>query len=237
MEAIKQVAARNDYLTDASCVHNRATNGASSRTKCESGVATTPRPDESVTRPDLTGAAFHAALTERRIEPELLGLIRAQAPIRRVLAVLAGRFVYLQGWEPLGFARLGDYGTERLGLSARTLYDLAHTDGVLADLPEIDRAFVCGELSWTKVRLLARVARPGDEEHWLALARGMTSAVLARQVRAVDVGAVERGGVGRKNGNDGEEAWENVRIRCTSQVQGKWYRSLLIPRPSNRCTT
>jgi len=38
------------------------------------------------------------------------------------------------------------------------LDDLAHTARVLADLPEIDHAFVCGELLWTKVRLLARVA-------------------------------------------------------------------------------
>ena len=193
MQAIEQIAARDENPAHASCVPrpSRAANGATSRTECKTSVATTtPRPDESAAPPELTGAEFEATLTEGRVEPALVGLVRAQAPIRRALAALAGRFVYLQGWEPLGFARLGDYGMERLGLSARTLYDLAHTDGVLADLPEIDRAFVCGELSWTKVRLLARVASRGQSAHWLALARGMTSAALAREVRVVDVGAV-----------------------------------------------
>jgi len=228
MEAIEQVAVRNEHPVQAGYVPrpSRAANGATSRARCKTSVATTTtRPGESVTRPGLTGAALEAALSEGCVEPELLGLVLAQAPIRRVLAVLAGRFVYLQGWERLGFARLGDYATERLGLSARTLYDLAHTDAVLPGLPEIESAFVCGELSWTKVRLLARVAGRGESAHWLALARGMTSAALARRVRAVDVGAVERSGVGRGDGEDGEEAWENVKIRCTSPVQGKWYRA------------
>ena len=182
MQAIEQIGARDENPAHASCVPRStgASNGATSRAKCKTSVAaTTPRPDESAARPELTGAALEATLSEERVEPALVGLVRAQAPIRRALAALAGRFVYLQGWEPLGFARLGDYATERLGLSARTLYDLAHTDGVLADLPDVDRAFVCGELSWTKVRLLARVAGRGESAHWLALARGMTSAGLS----------------------------------------------------------
>jgi len=82
-----------------------------------------------------------------------------------------------------------------------------------------------GELSWTKVRLLARVAGRGESAHWVALVRGIASAALAREVRAVDAGAVERGGVGREDGDDGEEAWENVKIRCRSPVQGKWYQA------------
>jgi hypothetical protein len=198
MQAIEQIAVGNEDPAHATCVpsgFSGATNGATSRARCEDRVATTMlRAEERASPPELMGGASEAALTEGRVEPGLLGLVRAQAPIRRALAALAGRFVWLQGWEPLGFARLGDYGRERLGLSARTLYDLAHTDGVLADLPEIDRGFVRGELSWTKVRLLARVAKRGDSAHWLALAHGMTSAALAREVRAVNVGAVERDG-------------------------------------------
>jgi len=229
MQAIEQIAVRNENPADPTCVLSRlggGSNGASSRAKCEDRVARTALgAEDRAAPPELTGDVSEAALTEGRVEPGLLGLVRAQAPIRRVLAALAGRFARLQGWEPLGFARLGDYGRERLGLSARTLYDLAHTDRVLGDLPEIDRAFVRGELSWTKVRLLARVAKRGDSARWLALARGMTSAALAREVRAVDVGAVERIGVGGGSGEYEEEAWENVKIRCTSRVQGMWYRA------------
>ncbi len=99
-----------------------AANGATSRTKCESKAATATLLPEERAAPEglgLAGAALEAAHSEGRVEPELRGLVRAQAPIRRVLAVLAGRFVSLQAWERLGFARLGDYATERLGLSGR----------------------------------------------------------------------------------------------------------------------
>jgi hypothetical protein len=84
----------------------------------------------------------------------------------------------------LGYVRLRDWAVERLGLSARTLRDLARMDAALAELPGLERAFVAGELSWAKVRLLARVALPGDEARWLA--RRLRVRALEREVRAVD---------------------------------------------------
>ena len=61
--------------------------------------------------------------------------VRARGPLRRVLAALAERFVACRGWEPLGFARLGDWARERAGLSARQVQDLARTGALLERLP------------------------------------------------------------------------------------------------------
>jgi hypothetical protein len=158
-------------------------------------------------------------------EREIHELAASQAPVRRALAALAGRFLAVRGWERLGFARLGDYAVERLGLSARSLHDLAHIDGALAALPRINTAFVRGEISWTMLRLLTRVARQSDKEEWLARARGMTATRLAREVRAVDVGAVERTNLASAAEGGGGEVYETVRIRCAPPVQGKWYRA------------
>ena len=47
-------------------------------------------------------------------DSKLVDLVRAQAPLRRTLAQLAGRFVAGRGGERRGFARLGDYAVERL---------------------------------------------------------------------------------------------------------------------------
>jgi hypothetical protein len=96
------------------------------------------------------------------LDVRLTELARSGAPLRRALARIAGAFVGRRAWEPLGFARLGDYARERPGLSARELYDLAHVDGALAKLPAIGAAFASGELGWTKARLLCRVATPED---------------------------------------------------------------------------
>jgi hypothetical protein len=173
-------------------------------------------------------------VTGRRLEANLGQLVRAHAPLRRAMVALASRLVLNRSWERLGFARLRDYATERLGLSARSIHDLAHVHGALTELPRIEAAFVSGELPWTAVRLLARVATAADEREWLDRARTMPAAGLAREVRRVDVGALERGGFDADDDEEGtdsggaevrENVRENIMVRCTPQVQGKWHRA------------
>ena len=128
------------------------------------------------------------------VERRCAGLARCGGPLRRALAALAGRFVAGKCWQRLGYARAGDYARERLGLSQRELYDLARVDAALATLPGLEAALVAGALPWTKVRLLARAARPEDEARWIAFARGVSVRELEPQVRAVDADSVEGGG-------------------------------------------
>src|SRR5690606_40409402 len=90
--------------------------------------------------------------------PILEALARRRAPLRRALARIAGRFVAARAHERLGFARLADYARERAGVSGRQLQDLAHVDTRLAVLPAVEGALAAGALSWSKARLLARVA-------------------------------------------------------------------------------
>ena len=163
-------------------------------------------------------------------DAKLLELVRAQAPLRRTLARLAGRFVALRGWERLGFARLGDYAVERLGVSARSIQDLAHVDGRLAELPGIDAALVRGDVTWTKTRLLARVATPSDEARWLALATSVTARELSREVRAVDQGSLEAGAALIDEDGLPEDVREGVVLRCTPVVCAKLNRARQLAR-------
>jgi len=87
-------------------------------------------------------------------------LARQEACGRRVLGVLAAAFLRQRGQHALGFARVGDYARERLGLSARELQSVAHVTTRVATLPEVEAAFSRGEISWTQARLLAGVATP-----------------------------------------------------------------------------
>lgn len=101
-----------------------------------------------------------------------------------MLAAVAARLLDARAYEPLCYARLGDYARERAGLSARQLQDLARTHRALAGLPRLERALVANELPWSKVRLLARVASAADEEAWIARARALPIRRLEEEVRA-----------------------------------------------------
>ena len=112
-------------------------------------------------------------------------LARERGELRWALAAVAAPLVSTGAWERLGFARLSDYARERLGVSARSVYDLARVHRHLAELPQIRSDLVAGRLTWTKARLLAQVAGPADEAEWLLRARAGTARALAHQVRAV----------------------------------------------------
>ena len=165
------------------------------------------------------------------VETRLAVLARSGAPLRRVLAALAGQLVATRAWDRLGYVRLRDYAVERLGLSTRQVQDLAHVDRELRRLPGIDAAFVAGRLTWTKARLLCRVATIQDEARWLDLARRVTARALAREVRAVDARSLEAGGVPETDEDGVEEVpRETVWLRVTPRVRARWSRARLLAR-------
>jgi hypothetical protein len=150
--------------------------------------------------------------------------------VRRALAAVAGELVRRRAWEPLGFARLRDYGVERVGLSARSLQDLARVDGRLSGLPGLEQALLSGALPWTKVRLVARVAGPEDEARWVAYAHRVGTDALAREVRAIDRGSIEAGATSSDPDDPDEERRETVQVRCAPVVNAMWFRARQLAR-------
>jgi len=159
------------------------------------------------------------------VEVELACLAADGGPLRRQLARIGGRLVATKAWDRLGFARLGDYGRERVGWSARELQELAQVDRALATLPRVEEALVSGRLPWTKVRLLCRVASASDESAWLESAERVSTRDLARRVRVVESSA--RDGVAARRGFDArdeqnDERRETLRVPCADRVHAKW---------------
>jgi hypothetical protein len=150
------------------------------------------------------------------LDRTLSTLCREAGPLRAVLAHLARRLTVLRGWERLGFARLSDYASERLGLSGRTVRSLAEVGACLRSHPSLERVLVSGTLGWTKVRLLVRVS-DSPMPDWIAYAGKVTAAQLSRSVRAVDRGAVE--GEGMDPSGARSRLFE---VRCTPEVRWKW---------------
>src|SRR5438552_2869308 len=72
----------------------------------------------------------------------------------------------------------------RCGLTSRAAREHVRVARCLAELPLIHAAFARGEISYSKVRALTRVAEEESEEELLELARHMTASQLERAVRA-----------------------------------------------------
>jgi hypothetical protein len=168
---------------------------------------------------DLRGAGD----TDERLSE----LARAAGPLRRVVAELATRLVEKQGWNQLGFARLGDYARERLGLSTRSVQEFARVGARLGELPALEAALVSGRLPWSKVRLLARFVSTEDAEAWSAFAARVNVRQLERELRAADRGSLAAGALRRDEDDsaspDGQPArW--VRLRVPARLAFKWQR-------------
>ncbi|MGH7336676.1 MAG: hypothetical protein ACREI7_03785, partial [Myxococcota bacterium] len=154
------------------------------------------------------------------LEARLVAQVRAPAALRRALACVAGRMVATSGWERLGHGRPGDYAVECAGISAREFRDLAAVDGALSELPVLDAAFRAGEIGWTQLRLLCRVATAEDQQEWLALARRLSARELAREVRAVDRRAREPLSV---DSDSDDEKRVGVVLRLTPRARARWW--------------
>jgi hypothetical protein len=117
-------------------------------------------------------------------------LARREALGRVVLGRIADVFLIRGAHHALGFARVGDYTRERLGLSPSQFYELARVARELRQLPRVSEAFDRGELGWTKVRELAGTATAESEDDWLRVATAYTADGLKLAVRSFKEGSV-----------------------------------------------
>jgi hypothetical protein len=95
-------------------------------------------------------------------------------------------------WRQMGFASLGHYATERLGMAARTLAERARLEERLVSLPRLREALRCGRLRYEQAKLVARVASERTERSWIARAEGLTVLALRRVVTEWEDGGAAR---------------------------------------------
>jgi len=73
----------------------------------------------------------------------------------------------------LGFASLGEYVERLFGYNGRLVKEKLRVAQSLEELPETSEALRAGELTWSAVRELTRVATADTERAWLDSARGL----------------------------------------------------------------
>ena len=151
------------------------------------GARARHRPPPTYTHADAERE--RALLTERarfarHIDIELRVACRMEAASRHELGIVAREVLRRRAYRRIGFVRLSDYARERVGLAARTLQDAAWVANRLDTLPRVADAFDRSDLSWAQVRAICTVARPRDQDEWLARARDSTVDELERAVAA-----------------------------------------------------
>src|ERR671911_377769 len=146
-----------------------------------SGLGAEPATPAHLVGPDNPGVVRTEADEVSAALRELAGQIHAA---NAELVVLLSRFDALGGWHGIGIRSLGHWASIHLGIDVRTAAHQTQVGHRLAALPAIAAAAAAGELGWSKLQLVARVAEPASEAKWLGLAREMAVGQLARVVSA-----------------------------------------------------
>jgi hypothetical protein len=118
------------------------------------------------------------------LEEEIVVLsAHIHAATNRLLTLIA-QYDRLRGWELAGHRSCAHWLAYRTGLDLGTAREKVRAARALERLPQTSAAMARGELSFSQVRALSRVATAENEKDLLELARGCTTAQLERMVRA-----------------------------------------------------
>ena len=123
------------------------------------------------------------------IEEEIVFLAaHLHAGEHRFLTLVA-EYDRLRGWELGGHRSCAHWLAFRCGYRLGAARERVRAARALVKLPEIGASMSRGELSFSAVRALTRVATPENETDLLDLARGATTAQLERMVRGFKLGS------------------------------------------------
>ncbi len=143
------------------------------------------------TLPDPTLDPFQDAESLEALEDEIATLAaHIHAATHRLLTLIA-EFDHRRGWEQGGHRSCAHWLSFRTGIDLGAAREKVRTARVLKNLPQTSASMARGELSFSQLRALSRVATASNEGELLELARGCTTAQLERMVRAFRRGSTE----------------------------------------------
>src|SRR3954464_1119332 len=112
--------------------------------------------------------------------------LRCLAKRRATLDVEEARWLRLgeeqNAWSKLGYIHALEYMERVFGYSPRAACERLRVANELGELPELESALEAGELNFSVVRELTRVATPQTVDRWLSAARGKNLRDVERMV-------------------------------------------------------
>ncbi len=154
------------------------------------------------------------------------------AGTQRLLRLIR-EFDELGGWADQDALSCSHWLSWKIGVDCRTAREWLRVSLALADLPLIDAAFERGELSYSKVRAITRVATPATEKLLAHFGRFMTGAQLEKTCRRFRTLVARQdvacgGGAGLKNSADDAET-EDSGTAGAGTAGGRWIRTHSLP--------
>src|SRR5688572_11270937 len=141
--------------------------------------------------------ALVAGLPVEELARRLAVALRTGEACQRALAFYLHEMEARRLSQALGFPSTVHFAVNRLGLCKGTARDLLRAGRRLEELGELDAAFARGELCWSKVRCIARVASPDNQAKWIERCRELTAAQVEGITRCANEGddppSLERG--------------------------------------------
>jgi hypothetical protein len=118
------------------------------------------------------------------LENEIVSLFSQHFALTHALLVKLRAFDESEEWHTQGFLSCAHWLSFRVGLDLGAAREKVRTARALAALPQIDAALEVGEISYSKVRALSRVATAETETELLQVAKYATASQVEKLTRA-----------------------------------------------------
>ena len=117
----------------------------------------------------------------RALHQRLCGISKRRASLDAEEARCLREAIAVRLWRRLGYVHVNEYLERELGYAPQVGIERVRVAQALAQLPRIEASLGAGELQFSAVRELTRVATPDTEQAWLEAAHGKN----LRQIEAM----------------------------------------------------
>ena len=131
------------------------------------------------------GAEFRGGLSASRAHEGLQQALAASHSAEKHALLWFTDILQRNLYRELGYSSIQAYAGEALGFSPSKTSQFLRLAETLEALPLMKAAAATGEIPWTKLREVARVATPASEREWVAEARCSSRRALAAKVTQV----------------------------------------------------
>src|SRR5256885_3351016 len=119
-------------------------------------------------------SASNEAITWREVDNTLRSIAKRRSALDADEARWLREACRLEIWRQLCFVSALDYCDRILGQAPRTAQERLRVAKALGELPQIEAALQRGDLSFSAVREVTRVATPQNDELWCQAAMGLS---------------------------------------------------------------
>ena len=119
-----------------------------------------------------SGAAEATTPSHQEIDRQLRRLAKQRAGLDAEEARWLRRAEQQNSWRPLGYVHALEYLEEVFGYAPRTAQEKLRVAKELGELPALEAELETGNMPYSIVRELTRVATPATEASWIEKARG-----------------------------------------------------------------